>query len=260
MQESRSEPVVRVRVQAVRGSAPREVGASMVVAQHRVLGSVGGGHLEWQAQAHARALLNGQSLPTQVRYALGANLGQCCGGEVVLEFAVLPSWAQAETALAADAPALQPVALFGAGHVGQALVRVLQPLPLRILWFDSRSDAWGDTPPIQVQREQVDPVQDAVADLPASTRVLVMTHSHAQDLELIAACLQRQRRSADLPWIGMIGSTTKWTSFRQRLKQRGLDAAALDHITCPVGVPGIRGKQPEVIAVAVAAQLLQTLA
>ena len=251
---------VVVRVAQVRGSAPREVGACMVVASNRLQGSVGGGHLEWQATAHARALLGGQLLPRQVRYALGPNLGQCCGGEVVLEFTVLASWTQAQAALAAQAPALQPVAVFGAGHVGQALVRVLQPLPLRIFWFDSRPDACSGRSADPVTCEQVDPVQDAVVDLPARTPVLVMTHSHAQDLELIAACLQRQRRSADLPWIGMIGSATKWASFRQRLLARGCTEAELAQVTCPVGVPGIRGKQPEVIAVAVAAQLLQTRA
>ena len=99
----------------------------------------------------------------------------------------------------------------------------------------------------------------AVPTLPAGSRVLIMSFSHAEDLDVVAACLRRQRQQQDLPFIGLIGSKTKWATFSHRLAERGFSPAELAQVTCPIGVPGIHGKQPEVIAVAVAAQLLQTL-
>jgi xanthine dehydrogenase accessory factor len=105
--------------------------------------------------------------------------------------------------------------------------------------------------------EHSDPVQAAVADLAADSRVLIMSFSHAEDLDVVAACLKRQRERADLPYVGLIGSRTKWAVFRHRLEARGFTESELAHVTCPIGVPGIAGKEPEVIAVAVAAQLLQ---
>jgi xanthine dehydrogenase accessory factor len=102
-------------------------------------------------------------------------------------------------------------------------------------------------------------VQAVVADLATGTLVVVMSFSHAEDLEVVAACLLRQRARADLPFIGLIGSKSKWAAFRHRLEARGFTAAELALVTCPIGVPGIHGKAPEVIAVAVAAQLLQAL-
>jgi xanthine dehydrogenase accessory factor len=101
-------------------------------------------------------------------------------------------------------------------------------------------------------------VQAAVPGLAPQSRVLIMSFSHAEDLDVLAACLKRQRERGDLPYIGLIGSKTKWATFRHRLEARGFTAAELAHVTCPIGVPGISGKEPEVIAIAVAAQLLQT--
>ena len=149
----------------------------MVVAQHRVLGS-GGGHLNGRRRP-MRALLNGSpAYPGALR--LGANLGQCCGGEVVLEFAVLPSWGRPRQlgCRRACAAARGPIRRGSWGRPWCAFCSPAAAHPLVLIAALMR----GVTPPIQVQREQVDPVQDAVADLPASTRVLVMTHSHAQDL------------------------------------------------------------------------------
>lgn len=232
----------------------------MRVSQIATEGSVGGGHLEWQACAHARALLDGAPLPTRVRYALGATLGQCCGGEVVLDFALYPDGASALEAQPAVVQAGGPVALFGAGHVGQALVHVLLALPMPVHWYDSRAGALPAAGSPGLVVEQIEPLTDAVVDLTAGSQVLILTHSHAIDLELVAACLQRQQQTGDLAFVGLIGSATKWQSFRQRLRQRGFTDAALDQVTCPIGLAGIRGKQPGVIAVAVAAQLLQRAA
>ncbi|APW41916.1 xanthine dehydrogenase accessory protein XdhC [Rhodoferax saidenbachensis] len=249
---------VLVTVDSVRGSVPREEGAWMAVFAHTTVGTVGGGRLELDAMGHARNQLQ-QNLPeTTVRYALGPSLGQCCGGEVHLRYAKVS---------ASDIPALQarlahshvPVALFGGGHVGKALVTVLGTLPVRVTWIDSRDEIFPAALPDNVYCEHSDPVHAAVAELFAGTRVLIMSFSHAEDLDIVAACLARQRERADLPYIGLIGSKTKWASFRQRLLARGFTEQELSHVTCPIGIAGIADKRPEVIAVGVAAQLLQVV-
>ena len=247
---------VLVTVQSTRGSAPREAGTWMAVFAHTTVATVGGGRLEFDAIAHARLLLHQGSGETVVRFALGPSLGQCCGGEMVLHF---------ERIGAADVVALRqrltpsrvPVALFGGGHVGRAVVQVLARLPMQLTWVDSRDEIFPADLPANVLCEHSDPVHAAVADLQPGSRVLIMSFSHAEDLDVVAACLARQRAQGDLPFVGLIGSKTKWASFRQRLLARGFTEAELAHITCPIGVAGITGKEPEVIAVAVAAQILQ---
>jgi xanthine dehydrogenase accessory factor len=156
-------------------------------------------------------------------------------------------------------PKLTPLALFGGGHVGKALVKTLVPLPFGVLWVDSRDEIFPDDIPAEVVCEHSNPVQAAVADLLPGSRVLIMSFSHAEDLDIVVACLKRLREKDDLPFVGLIGSQTKWATFRHRLEERGFTAPEIARITCPIGVPGINGKEPEVIAVAVAAQLLQTL-
>lgn len=245
---------VLVMVDATQGSAPRERGAWMAVFPEAVIGTVGGGHLEFDAIRQARAMVPGAA-PHTARCALGPSLGQCCGGVVSLRF---------EPVTAADAPALSarlttpqlPVALFGGGHVGQALVRQLALLPFRIHWLDSREEIFPPDLPAHVRAEHSDPVQHAVRDLVAGSHVLIMSFSHAEDLDVVAACLQRRRTCADLPFIGLIGSRTKWATFRRRLRDRGFSEDECDAVTCPIGLPGITGKEPNVIALAVAAQLL----
>jgi len=168
---------------------------------------------------------------------------------------------------AADAPALQrelvaqlkPVALFGGGHVGAALARLLAALPFAVRWIDSRDGVFPEELPAQIDTEHSEPVQDAVAALAPGSRVLIMSFSHAEDFDVVVACLKRMRERNDLPYVGLIGSKTKWATFSHRLEARGFGPDELARITCPIGVPGITGKEPEVIAVAVAAQLLQSL-
>lgn len=258
-------PAVLVTVDAAQGSVPRDAGAWMAVWPDATLGTIGGGRLEFDAIDQARAMLaapaaqgfgGGDSVPLLRRFPLGPSLGQCCGGVVHLRF---------ERVDAARGPGLRrqllagaaPVALFGGGHVGRALAQVLGTLPFEVRWIDSRDEIFPQALPANVVCEHSDPVHAAVRELPAETRVLIMSFSHAEDLDVVAACLQRQRERADLPYIGLIGSKSKWASFRQRLVQRGFDERELAQVTCPIGVPGIPGKEPEVIAVAVAAQLLQ---
>ena len=254
------EVAVLVTVYSTRGSAPREAGTWMAVFATTTVATVGGGRLEFDAIAHARTLLQQGSGETAVRYALGPSLGQCCGGEMVLHFERIGMAPGADGVAALRRRLTRshvPVALFGGGHVGRAVVQVLANLPMQLTWVDSRDEIFPTDLPDNVQCEHSDPVHAAVADLRARSRVLIMSFSHAEDLDVVAACLARQRAQGDLPYVGLIGSRTKWASFRSQLAARGFTEAELTHVTCPIGVPGIAGKEPEVIAVAVAAQILQ---
>ena len=250
-----SEDAVLVTVALTEGSAPREAGAWMLVFATGVEGTIGGGHLEFQAIDEARRRLRGQAQDGKERYSLGPSLGQCCGGVVHLRF---------EKVGAADVPALErrlspplaPLALFGGGHVGKALVNALAPLPFAVTWIDSRDEIFPELVPPKVACEHSDPVHAAVPELAAGSRVLIMSFSHAEDLDIVAACLKRLRERNDLPYVGLIGSKTKWAVFRHRLEDRGFTAEELARITCPIGLPGITGKEPEVIAASVAAQIL----
>ncbi|MCW5649427.1 MAG: xanthine dehydrogenase accessory protein XdhC [Ramlibacter sp.] len=250
-------PAVLVTVHAVQGSGPREVGAWMALTPGEVINTIGGGHLEFQAIDEARRKPPGTGADLR-RYPLGPSLGQCCGGVVHLQF----EWVTLDDAAALQArlcASLTPVALFGGGHVGQALVHLLGTLPLAVSWIDSRDGIFPNDVPLNVHCEHSDPVQAAVADLAPGSHVLIMSFSHAEDLDVVAACLTRRRTARDLPYIGLIGSKSKWATFRHRLEARGFSEAELAGVTSPIGLAGITGKQPEVIAVSVAAQLLLTL-
>ena len=259
-------PAVLVRVHSTEGSAPRDAGAWMAVFTDSLLGTIGGGHLEHQAIERARELLalqpsktgseQGAAAPELMRMALGPSLGQCCGGVVHLSLQRVNAQDAATLREQLDTPRM-PVALFGGGHVGHALAELLARLPVALHWIDSREGIFPDALPAHVVCEHSEPVQGAVASLAPDSRVLIMSFSHAEDLDVLALCLTRQRQRGDLPYIGLIGSQTKWASFRHRLEARGFTTEELAHVTCPIGVPGIEGKEPEVIAVAVAAQLLQ---
>ena len=310
-------PQVLVYVVQTEGSVPREIGAFMRVDAQTVRGTVGGGHLEFQAIARARDWLHApnarEHAPADMqrvdasdierdhaattssgahpwpaswrqRCPLGPSLGQCCGGVVWLDYAWIASDADWQPWAQRLAPARAPVAVFGGGHVGVALIRALAPLPFAVSWIDSRegflSEASAavvqDCLPGTVVREEIDPVEDAVAHLPEGTLVVIMSFSHAEDLQVVRACLARNRAAGEgaglpfeavaslklpaialpLPFIGLIGSKTKWARFRHRLTDFGFDEHALGQVTCPIGLPDIAGKEPEVIAASVAAQLL----
>ena len=253
------EPGILVRVGETRGSVPRETGTCMLVFAQALHGTIGGGHLEFAAIAHARQMLaSGQRRDSQ-RQVLGPSLGQCCGGALQLHFERIEAGQPGALREQLDGPR-SPVALFGGGHVGRALVQTLSALPFAVRWIDSRDEIFPAQIPTHVDCEHSDPVEAAVKDLVPGSRVLIMSFSHAEDLEVVMACLRRLRERGDLPFVGLIGSKTKWATFQRRLQERGFTPAELERITCPIGVPGITGKAPEVIAVSVAAQLLQTLA
>ncbi len=248
---ARGHAAMVVAVAKARGSVPREAGTRMLVAADAVLGTIGGGHLELKAIADARRLLAEGGGPERQHIALGPTLGQCCGGALDLLF----------TPLAADDPAAWPLPaprfhlqLYGAGHVGRAIVRLLAGIPCRVSWIDERE---AEFPPVElpphIEKLCVEPVQAEVDAAMPGTCFLVLTHSHDLDLALAHAILRR----ADFAWFGLIGSKTKRARFEHRLAERGVPAETLARMVCPIGLPGISGKEPEVIALSVVAQLLQ---
>ena len=245
-------PGVLVTVVGVRGHAPREAGAKMVVSERDCWGTIGGGNLEQSALVTARELLrNGIREPQTHSWGLTekapARHGvQCCGGEVSVLFEPL-----------LPVPA---VAVFGLGHVGTELARILSRHDIELHLVDSRSRhvepprlaAITDDALARVHIHHAVVPELVLGELPAGCHVLLMTHDHAEDAALCDAAL----RCGHLGSIGLIGSSVKWRRFAKRLAEEGHDAAALARIHTPIGLPEITGKEPATIAVSVAAELL----
>jgi xanthine dehydrogenase accessory factor len=230
-----------VEVQAARGSVPREDGTRMLVTRDAVIGTIGGGHLELQAIDAARSGFVGER-----SIALGPSLGQCCGGALRLRFAPLTAVAD----WPAPAPRFQ-LQLYGAGHVGRAIAKLLADIDCAVTWIDEREAEFPAEPsPAHVERRCVDGAEAEVATAEPGSCFLILTHRHDLDLAITREVLRR----ADFAFCGLIGSSTKRARFEHRLQAEGLDTGRL---TCPIGLPGIAGKEPAVIAVAVVAQLLQ---
>lgn len=247
------EPAVVVEVVEALGSAPREAGTRMLVGATRCAGTVGGGHLELKAIERARAMLAADAAPPQrAHYPLGPALGQCCGGAVTLGFTRLDAKTLGAWPKAAPRFHLQ---LYGAGHVGRAIVAALAPLNVVVDWIDERDAEFPPDAelPAQVRKVCVDAIEGEVAGAPRGAFYLVLTHQHDLDLRIGEAILGR----GDFAFFGLIGSKTKRQRFIRRYEARGIPAEAIARMTCPIGVPGIAGKEPEVIAAAVVAQLLQ---
>lgn len=250
---------VVVEVTQALGSAPREAGTRMLVSTApgvATTGTIGGGHLELLAIARAHQMLNaGETRPYRQNIALGPSLGQCCGGAVTLDFRPLD--AEALAGWPAPIPRFE-LQLFGAGHVGQAIATLLATLDVSVDWIDEREDQFppattlGTPWPPHIRRVCVDAVESEVRLARPGAFYLVLTHDHDLDLRITEAVLRR----GDFAYLGLIGSQTKRQRFLHRFEQRGIDAAAIGRMTCPIGAPGIEGKSPEVLAVAVVAQLL----
>jgi len=247
---------VVVEVVRTQGSAPRERGTRMLVSGGETVGTIGGGHLELKAIAAARSLLAGGRREREERhFALGPSLGQCCGGAVTLAFAPLAAEALARWPEAAPLFHLQ---LHGAGHVGRAIASALAALDVEVDWFDPRDEEFpatttlGSPWPARIRRIAVDTIEAEVRHAPPGAFFLVLTHEHALDLRIVEAVLRR----GDFAFCGLIGSKSKRAKFVHRLEERGLSPATIARMTCPIGIDGIAGKQPEVIAAGVVAQLL----
>lgn len=309
-------PALLVTVAAVEGSAPREAGAAMLVTERDLFGTIGGGRLEYRAARLARAMLREGARARLEEFPLGPELGQCCGGRVVLQFRriaaedrawldPLRGWiaegreaalvfapggnggrclavagddvagdAGAETAAAVRrarkalvgagagdeawrvvrvSPPGCTVYLFGAGHVGRALAQILGQLPCRVAWIDERRDALPPSLPANVEAIRSDAPVAEVTRAPGGAFFLVMTHSHARDQQIVEAVLRR----GDFAYLGLIGSATKRARFAARLRAAGIGEALLARLVCPIGAEGIPGKEPGVIALAAAAEIMR---
>lgn len=246
-------PVVDVLIAAHQGSVPRETGTRMVVTPTEVLGTIGGGHLEWKAIEAARPLLARPDAPAEeLDLPLGPALGQCCGGRVKLRLSRLTSEALDTWALPPPRFHLQ---LHGAGHVGRAIVKLLTDLDCRVQWVDGRDAEFPPHDPLaqpHIAPIVSDTPEAEVALAPPGAFYLVMTHRHDLDERLVETILRRD----DTAFCGLIGSTTKRTRFLHRFARRGLPAERLGALHCPVGLPGLRGKEPAVLALSVVADLL----
>jgi xanthine dehydrogenase accessory factor len=237
-----------------KGSVPRETGTRMLVATDSVVGTIGGGHLELQAIEQARTMLAAAGAravePHERDIALGPSLGQCCGGVLRLRSQLLS--ADALAAWPVPGPRLH-LQMYGAGHVGRAIARLLADIDCSVQWIDERDSEFpAATSPPHIERLCVEPVEAEVKGAPRGTYFLVLTHSHELDLRISEAILRR----GDFAYFGLIGSATKRARFVHRFEERGIARDVLARMTCPIGMPGIVGKEPEVIAVAVVAQLL----
>lgn len=252
---ARGQSCALLTVTRTEGSTPREAGARMLICGDAQYGTIGGGKLELDATERARELLvaTDPREPSLTKvYNLGASLGQCCGGVVEvsiqrLDEAALPSLDR----LLAPGPGL-PVTLFGAGHVGRALVHVLGPLGWPITWVETRDDAFPADLAPNVEAIATDIPVASVDDAPPGSAFVIMTHDHAIDYELCERVLAR----SDFAYCGLIGSRTKRAKFAQRLEARGFRAEQVARIVCPIGERGL-GKAPFEVAIAAAAQLLR---
>jgi xanthine dehydrogenase accessory factor len=250
-------PAVVVVVLEARGSAPRGPGTRMLVsAGGQSVGTIGGGHLELEAIREAHALLSSRVAPHQVHYPLGPALGQCCGGAVTLGFNLLDA---KQLAVWPDPEPLFYLQLHGAGHVGSAIARILSTLDCLVDWVDERVEMFpfalfeGAAWPDHIRVVADDGVEDEVKAAPKDAYYLVLTHNHDLDLRITEAILKR----GDFEFLGLIGSKTKRARFVHRFEQRGIPGDRIARMTCPIGIEGIDAKEPEMIAVAVVAQLLQ---
>jgi xanthine dehydrogenase accessory factor len=246
-----------VTVAATKGSAPRGTDAWMVVTPLGYHGTIGGGTLEWRAIAAAQAQLNAGPQRKRTFYALGPDLGQCCGGQVEL---VTELYAEDEldaVRVRADREAEQPfegqrtVIVLGAGHVGRALVLALAPLPFRVLWVDPRPEAFPAMMPANATALATDPLAN-IAAATEGTLLFIMSHSHALDLAVTDAAL----RNSNIAEVGLIGSATKRARFEKRLREANVPESRISGLICPIGVAEIASKLPAAIAAATVAQIL----
>jgi xanthine dehydrogenase accessory factor len=309
------ERAVMVTVAGIRGSAPREIGAKMIVTATETVGTIGGGQLEYQSTRIAVEMLDA-TVTTLRSFPLGSSMGQCCGGVVEILFEPLadglPDWlrdlralhgqrepaviatrisrskpvkmivtadqvfggGEVDAALLAKSrrilageltitrdtqelyePVVVPdlnIAVFGAGHVGTAVVDALASLDCNIRWIDSRRRIFRQVPSNVRSIEAPDPALE-VAAMPVNSFYLVMTHSHAMDFDICDRILRR----SDARYCGLIGSVSKRRRFEKRYRQQGMTDTVIEQLICPIGVNGISGKKPAEIAVAVAAEILK---
>ena len=233
-------PFSLVTVIGANGSTPREDGSKMVVTTDATFDTIGGGKLEFLATQLARELLHAGKHVQQIHhFPLAGEANQCCGGSVTVLFEVFPRTAM-------------EIVLFGAGHVGQALIKILSELDAHISWVDSRPDFLPEECPLGVEKIYLETPEDIIKEIPEGAYVVIVTHDHSLDYRLTKALLDE----GNFSYLGLIGSKTKAERFRKRLKHDGFDEQSIARVTCPIGMPGLEGKLPMQVAVAIAAQIL----
>ena len=237
----------------VRGSSPREAGAFMVVAAEGLVGTIGGGALEYMVIARARQALRDGIAPGVMDVPLGPEIGQCCGGRVEVALRVLtPELGAGLQARLRAAEAGRPhVYVFGSGHVGKALARALVALPLSVHVIDTRPDELADLPE-GISARAVPMPEAVVRAAPAGSAFVILTHDHALDFMIAGEALRR----TDAAYVGMVGSRTKRARFASWFAGEGGDRAALDRLVLPIGNMGLVDKRPEVIAALAAAEIM----
>lgn len=247
---------ILINVAATKGSTPREQGAWIIVSEHSILGTIGGGELEWQAIGQARDLISSVTPRDSKSVQLGPQIGQCCGGQVELIFT---RFGQQEMAhlmkrVSQAIERQRDVYIFGAGHVGRAIAVALFPLPMNVVMIDQRI---GELDQDQTGTAKVCTVlPEAIIDEASSgSAFLIATHDHGLDFLLADAALNRQ----DAAYIGMIGSKTKRNRFKASFLKQGGNPDQLENLICPMGASPSLNKEPEVIAANIAAELISTL-
>ncbi|MBO9099132.1 MULTISPECIES: xanthine dehydrogenase accessory protein XdhC [unclassified Rhizobium] len=247
---------VLIEITGTQGSVPRETGTFMLVSQHDIWGTIGGGQFEFLAIANARAMLGGGGIEV-MDIPLGPEIGQCCGGRTQLRcrLASAETIADLHRRLDREAEAFPQVTLFGAGHVGRALTAALRPLPVATLVVETRREELDELPDGTATRLLAMP-EALVAELPPGSVVLILTHDHALDFLIAREALAR----SDLAYVGMIGSATKRATFAHWLTREGGDKSSLERLTLPIGGGAVKDKRPEVIAAMTAAEILTALA
>jgi xanthine dehydrogenase accessory factor len=235
---------VLVTIIGVSGSTPRNSGTKMVVSQNEIFDTIGGGHLEYKAVKKAKAfLLENKDCQSIEHFELGSQLGQCCGGNATLLFECF-------------AANTIHVAVFGAGHVGQALIPILAGLPCHVTWVDNRAEQF----PLHcdqysnVTKLISDEPASEIASMPSNTLYVVMTHNHQLDFDISLNVLKRE----DFHYLGLIASDTKWRRFQHRYKHREIKPSLVDKMNCPIGLEQVVGKMPMEVAVSVAGQIIES--
>jgi len=235
---------VLITIVGVTGSTPRNSGTKMVVSVHDTFDTIGGGHLEYKAIKQAKKLLiENKDCQSIEHFQLGSQLGQCCGGNATLLFECF-------------AANTIHIALFGAGHIGQALIPMLAGLPCNVTWVDNRESQF---PVVCDQYANVtalltDEPASEVVQMPSNTLYVVMTHNHQIDFEITLAALKRD----DFHYLGLIASDTKWRRFQQRYKHRDIAPSLVEKMNCPIGLEQVVGKLPMEVAIGVAGQLIES--
>lgn len=222
------------------GSTPRATGTKMIICGDHIYDTLGGGHLEFDVIEKARTLLvNGKSTQVIEQFHLAANLGQCCGGGVVILFEVMTSQ-------------LMTLDIYGAGHVAQALISIIAQLPIRIRWIDNRENVFPEDIPCNVTKVVDESPVDQIKLAYANSAFLILTHNHQLDFELTEAILKRH----DVLWLGVIGSDTKAKRFKYRLSHKEFNDTQIQKMICPVGLANVSGKLPMEVAVSISGQLI----